>query len=98
MKTERIVISDTNIFFDLMSIDLLQSFFELPYTIETTDFVISEIEQSEQVLKVTKFIKNKKLLVHKSAPETFNKILTLHNICGTNASIPDCSVWFYAKT
>lgn len=48
MIEERIVVSDTNIFFDLLSVDLLDTFFELPCTITTTDFVIEEIELPEQ--------------------------------------------------
>ena len=43
MIEERIVVSDSNIFFDLLSVDLLNDFFLLPCEITTTDFVISEI-------------------------------------------------------
>ena len=48
MIAECLVISDTNIFLDLMSVSLLEKFFQLPCDIETTDFVIDEIVQPKQ--------------------------------------------------
>lgn len=48
MIKERIVISDANVIFDLLSVHLLEVFFALPCEICTTDFVISEIERPEQ--------------------------------------------------
>lgn len=44
MILERIVISDTNILFDLMAIELLDSFFRMPWEVLTTDFVMDEIK------------------------------------------------------
>lgn len=49
---ETIVVSDTNIFFDLISVDLLNDFFQLPCKIVTTDFVVNEIEQPNQLGKI----------------------------------------------
>lgn len=40
-----IVVNDTNIFIDLISVDLLDEFFSLPIDIHTTDFVINELTQ-----------------------------------------------------
>lgn len=34
---EKIVVSDTNIFIDLISVNLLDGFFSLPWEIHTTD-------------------------------------------------------------
>ena len=48
MITEKIVISDTNIFLDLLSLNMLDDFFSLPCDISTTDFVIDEIVQQAQ--------------------------------------------------
>ena len=48
MIEERIVISDANVIFDLLSVQLLEVFFALPCEICTTDLVISEIERPEQ--------------------------------------------------
>lgn len=43
MIEERIVISDANVVFDLLSVQLLEAFFALPCEICTIDLVISEI-------------------------------------------------------
>ena len=45
MIQEKLVISDTNILLDLISVDMLEDFFSLPCDFSTTDFVISEIIQ-----------------------------------------------------
>lgn len=47
MMDERIVISDANILFDLLSVDLLTLFFDLPWEVHTTDLVIGEITKPE---------------------------------------------------
>ena len=39
-EKEQIVISDTNIFLDLITSDMLEDFFRLPFEICTTDLVI----------------------------------------------------------
>lgn len=48
MIAETIIVSDSNIIFDLFYVDLLDDFLRLPCKITTTDFVISEIERNEQ--------------------------------------------------
>ena len=45
---EKFVVSDTNIFIDLMNIGVLDMFFQLPWEIHTTDMVISEFKNEEQ--------------------------------------------------
>ena len=49
--TESILISDANIFFDLININLIDQFFAVPKKISTTDFIISEIEDEKQKKK-----------------------------------------------
>ena len=51
-----IVVNDTNIFIDLHSIGLLESFFALPIKVHTVDFVINEITIKEQLDEVNKFV------------------------------------------
>lgn len=50
-----IIVNDTNIFIDLHSCGLLDSFFKLPYKVHTTDFVISELTDGEQREAVMKY-------------------------------------------
>jgi hypothetical protein len=49
-----IIVSDTNIFIDLHSCALLDSFFKLPYNVHTTDFVMSELTQGDQYENVVR--------------------------------------------
>ena len=97
MIEERIIISDSNIFFDLLSIDLLEDFFKLPCEVATTDFVINEIIQDWQLKKIEEFIKSKQLYVRKFDADELFEIAEIHNINDNNTSITDCSVWYYAK-
>lgn len=97
MIAEKIVVSDTNIFLDLISIDLLASFFELPCKIHTSDFVLSEILQPEQQKAVNDFVRNESLTVKGFDFNELSEISDLQKNCGTNASLTDCSVWYYAK-
>lgn len=97
MIEERIVISDANIIFDLLSVSLLEAFFALPCEKCTTDLVISEITRPEQQKIVQKFVKSKKLGVVSFDIEDFSQVISLHENCTNNASVADCSVWYYAK-
>lgn len=97
MMEERIVISDANILFDLMSVDLLTPFFDLPWEVHTTDLVLAEITNPEQLASIEKFQKERKLNVVVFELSEMFKISALFKSCGNNASMPDCSVWYYAK-
>lgn len=48
---ETIVVNDTNIFIDLIAVDLLDKFFSLPIEIHTTDFVVHELTEPLQKKK-----------------------------------------------
>ena len=97
MILERIVISDTNILFDLMAIELLDSFFRMPWEVLTTDFVMDEIKQLEQKQHVNKFVVSNKLKVIQNESIELSEIFTLFRVNRNNASIADCSVWHLAK-
>ena len=92
-----IVVNDTNIFIDLQSIGLLEQFFELPIKVHTVDFVINELTDEEQFNAISKFIKNGKLNVQSFEADELLEIIKLQNKAGGNVSIPDCTVWNYAK-
>ena len=61
----KLIITDTNIFFDIISIGALPEFFALDFEIYTTDFVIREILESDQKEQIESFISAKKLNVFK---------------------------------
>jgi len=97
MIKEKLVISDTNILLDLISINILEEFFSLPCDFYTTDFVINEIIQPSQIKAIEKYTKSKKLEVVSFSFEEIGKINDIHTNNTNNASITDCSVWYYAK-
>ena len=43
----QIVVNDTNLFIDLIHAELIDFFFQLPFEVHTTDFVVGEIEDPE---------------------------------------------------
>lgn len=51
----KIVVSDTNIFIDLISVNLLDGFFSLPWEIHTTDMIMRELKDSNQKVVVDAF-------------------------------------------
>ena len=97
MITEKIVISDTNILLDLLSQNILEDFFSLPCEICTTDFVIDEIVRPAQQKIIDSFVKSRKLEVVQFSPSEFSNITNLFVMNPNNASLTDCSVWYYAK-
>lgn len=44
----KLVVSDTNIFIDLIHMGLLRVFFLLPFNITTVDFVIRELKKQDR--------------------------------------------------
>ena len=60
-----LIITDTNVFFDIIGIDALPEFFALDFEICTTDFVVNEILMSDQKEQIESFIRAKRLIVLK---------------------------------
>lgn len=97
IMTEKIVVSDTNIFIDLVKLDLLGDFFSLPWDIHTTDFVISELKIPEQKAAVMAFTKRKKLTIGELDAEEVGLIVERSDETGGKISITDFSVCHYAQ-
>ncbi|MBP5358308.1 MAG: hypothetical protein J6Y69_03880 [Treponema sp.] len=97
MIKEKLVISDTNILLDLISVNILEEFFSLPCDFSTTDFVISEIIQPAQIKAIEKYTKSNKLDVVSFSFDEIIEINGIHTKNTNNASMTDCSVWYYAK-
>lgn len=72
----KLIITDANVFFDIISIGALPEFFALDFEICTTDFVVKEIVESDQKEQIESFIRAKKLNVFKL---TANEIEEIHN-------------------
>jgi predicted nucleic acid-binding protein len=70
----KIVITDTNILFDVIKIGALPEFFSLDYEICTTVFVMQEILPSPQKEMVETFIRAKKLIVYDFSAEEIEEV------------------------
>jgi len=70
----RIIITDTNVFFDIMDIEVLPDFFGLDFEICTTDFVVDEIKHYEQSEQIQNFIRSKKLTVFSFTNEEMEQV------------------------
>ena len=95
MIEEKLIISDTNIFIDLISINVLDKLFLLPCDICTTDFVINEIRWPNQRAEIDKHIITKEL---EEVSFGFNELVKISELHSNNSiSMTDCSVWYLAK-
>ena len=94
---ERIAISDTNIFIDLIEIELLDEFFGLPWEIHTTDMIVHELKNAKQHEKIAAYC-GKSLHVKSFEVEEMIRLIDFHATQHerTNVTLQDCSVWFYA--
>lgn len=91
----RVVISDTNIFIDLLSVNLLDAFLELPIEIQTTDFVLMELNKEQLSIIESKITLN--IIQVNSADENeLEEIVTLQRSKPT-LSIEDFSVFYFAQ-
>ena len=91
----KVIISDTNIFIDLLNIDLLDTFLKLSFEVHTTDFVINELIE-EQAKVINSKIKEKKVMLNEANEEEYAEILEQMKERET-LSIVDHSVYYYAK-
>lgn len=92
----QIVVNDTNLFIDLIHAELIDSFFQLPFEVHTTDFVVGEIEDPEQEAIICELIETDKL--HVAEMNSIEVVeIGLLQLADNRLSIPDCSVWYYSK-
>ena len=79
----KLIITDTNIFFDIISIGALPEFFSLDYEICTTVFVIKEITRSDQREAIEVFTRAKDLnVIEFNSDEIGEKSLLTNLSCG----------------
>ena len=90
---EKFVVSDTNIFIDLINIDVLDIFFQLPWEIHTTDMIVSEFTDENQKKAI---LGHSELVIKRYEPEELSDLVDFHTK-HSQVSINDCSVWQYAK-
>lgn len=74
-----IIVNDTNIFIDLHSCGLLDSFFKLPYKVHTTDLVMSELTKGTQHKDVVTFCEQGHLTVKSFSSKEVIRIWEYYN-------------------
>jgi len=73
----KLIVTDTNVFFDMMSIEVLPDFFGLDYEICTTNFVVNEIIRIDQAEQIQNFIRSKQLIVYKLSSDEIEEVVNL---------------------
>ena len=92
-----IVVSDTNVFIDLISIGLQEQFFELPLEVHTTDMVIFEVKRKGQSDIIKDLVKRCCIKVKTHTSEEMRPFFHAEHK-KYNLSPADYSVLTYSKT
>lgn len=92
----QIVVTDTNVFIDLLEVDALSEFFALPFEICTTDFIMAEILDDEHKDLLEAFKRAKKLTVLESSPEEIIAMNTM-KVIPSLKRIADRSAFWKAR-
>ncbi len=93
---DKVVVSDTNIFIDLIEIGLIKAFFNCGLEIHTTAMVIDEVKNERQKEELLSY---DRLVVKKYKESDYNVVYEYYidaRRC-SNLSVTDCSVLLYAK-
>ena len=93
---DKVVVSDTNIFIDLIEIGLIKAFFNCGLEIHTTAMVIDEVRNERQKEELLSY---DGLVVKKYKEADYNMVYEYYidaRRC-SNLSVTDCSVLLYAK-
>ncbi len=93
LTSEKIIIKDSCILFDLIDLELMDSFFKLDLDVHTTEYVLFEVTDEEQILEVNKYVNSGKLNVDNNGE--YESIQEIYNEC-KGLSFTDCSVLEFA--
>lgn len=89
----KLIITDTNVLFDVIKIGALPEFFSLDYDICTTVFVIEEIKPSGQREMIETFIRAKKLTVIEFTGEDVEEVVNFDNVKGLKRFTDKSVIW-----
>jgi rRNA maturation endonuclease Nob1 len=93
---EKIVVSDTNVFIDLISLELMEVFFRLGYQVHTPALVVHEIDDPPQEKMIRHFVEDGQL--HVDFPDESQLREAVDFFQSTRKlSLPDCAVMELAK-
>jgi len=98
MIQEKVVISDANILFDLLSVNLMDGFFALPFEVFTTDMVMHEVKTMEWKTRLETESRKHRMSIVDFTFEELCEISDLSQQRGAGGlSLPDCSVLYLAE-
>jgi len=89
----KLIITDTNVLFDVIKIGALPEFFSLDYDICTTVFVIEEIKPSVQRELIDTFLRAKKLTVFEFTGEDIEEVVNFDNVKGLKRFTDKSVIW-----
>jgi predicted nucleic acid-binding protein len=91
----RIIVNDANILIDLVKLDILLHFFQLPFSFHTTDIIFDELDDEQQQILLP-YIESEQLIVEEFTGEELITISTLKEE-KKQLSMEDCSAVFCAQ-
>lgn len=91
-----LVISDTNIFIDVISLGMADVLFQLPYKIVTLDLVLGEIEEEWQMEVMERAVKSGALGVKVMSGHEMAEAMEFKRTFRGNVSLVDVSIIRYA--
>lgn len=91
-----IVVNDASILFDLLDIDLVDEFCQLPYEKILTDTILGEFDQ--ETLRGYHAVFDQGLIkIHPLSVDQLNSVIALQRSLSSALSFPDFSCFFLAK-
>ncbi len=88
----KLVVSDANIFIDLIAMGFVGDFFQLSFDIMTVDFIMRELKKSGQKGIVQAYEARKKLTIQTFSACEIDEINALRESAGYKVSVQDCSI------
>ncbi|MFH0727486.1 MAG: hypothetical protein V2B19_14250 [Pseudomonadota bacterium] len=93
----KIIVNDANILIDMMDIDLLEAFFNLPCDMNITDLVRHEFDD-ETFGKLHSYVRNGALTIHSLDQDATEVVKILKKDFSAALSFPGCSCLYLAKS
>ena len=92
----KIVINDANILIDIAKLELLEAFSNLDFELNTTDFVMEELNPDQNKV-IQKLISTGKIQL--ITTNNLEDLQGINNLLQSSSglSFEDCSVWYYSK-
>jgi hypothetical protein len=91
----KIIVNDANILIDLVKLDILLHFFQLPFSFHTTDIIFDELDAQQQELLLP-YIADGKLTIEGFTGDEVLAMVTLQTE-KPQLSIEDCSAVYCAQ-